>query len=178
MLFDAFSVISKACRSQNVKDQLYDASFCPKFSDLSSVSEPPTSISKERGGLLSTSTNSTPPPSLPPTLWLHLLTASHICSLSSTTMTAPAPTWCLTPILIHICLTLPAAIKQYLKNENQKVLFLWLDGIADSIDVSLNKLHWKLVMDSKACFATVHGVSKSRTWCSNWTELTVPLFKY
>ena len=141
------------------------------------VSHQPPSL-KKRGGILSTSTKSTPLPSLPPILWFHLLTTSYIYSLSSTMMTAIAPTWCLTSILIYICLTLPTAIKQYLKNENQKLLFLWLDGITDSIDMSLSKLHQKLVMDSKACFATVHGVSKSRTRLSNWTELTVPLFKY
>ena len=46
----------------------------------------------------------------------------------------------------------------------------WLDGITDSIDMSLSNF-WELVLDREAWHATVHEITKSQTWLSNWTEL-------
>ena len=46
----------------------------------------------------------------------------------------------------------------------------WLDGISDTMYMGLSGL-WELVMDSEVWSAAVHGVTKSQTWLSNWTEL-------
>ena len=56
------------------------------------------------------------------------------------------------------------------KEEKGVTRMIWLDGITDSVEMSLSIL-WEIVKDRKAWHTAAHGSAKTQTWLSDWTEL-------
>ena len=82
---------------------------------------------------------------------------------------AEAPVLCLPDEKSQFIGKDPDAGKDWGQEEKGRQRMRWLDGIIDSKDMRLSKLQ-EMVKDRKAWHATVHGVTKNRTWRSDWKQ--------
>ena len=83
-------------------------------------------------------------------------------------LTGKADTEAEAPILWPLDGKVPNAGKDWGQEERMR----WLDGIIDSLDVSLSKL-WEIVKDREPWRAAGHGITKSQIWLSDWTTATI-----